>query len=178
VVLGLSVTEPLVSVVCVTEDRPEMMPWLVWNWRRQTCEDAELIVVDSSASMNAHDVEMMLMGVPRLRLCRAERPATIGKKTNIGTQLARGRYVMFWGDDDWQHPERTTRALAVMQAHEGECEMLSYRVAYFAGLRERRVKRYRQGGNAPVVATAAVPPGMAPGAQPIAARPDPLVLRC
>ena len=39
-----------VSCLCVTENRPEFMDWMLWNYDRQTWPERELVVVDSSGA--------------------------------------------------------------------------------------------------------------------------------
>ncbi|MDX6511428.1 MAG: hypothetical protein QOE36_932, partial [Gaiellaceae bacterium] len=42
----------LVSCLCVTEDRPAFLPWLLWNYRKQDYEARELVIVDSSSELS------------------------------------------------------------------------------------------------------------------------------
>jgi len=36
--------QPLISCLCVTENRPAFLPWLLWNYERQTWARRELVV--------------------------------------------------------------------------------------------------------------------------------------
>lgn len=89
---------PLVSCLCVTENRPEFMPWLLWNYTKQTYPHKELIVVDSSA---------VPFTAPGVRTVAAP-GANIPVKRNTALQAAHGGLVAWFDDDDWQHPDRLT----------------------------------------------------------------------
>lgn len=104
---------PAVSCICVTEDRPTFMPWLAWNWARQTAaEDSELIVVDSSPQQDLTWLEELPQALrPRVRLLRAEPGTWVYAKRNQGLAAAQGRLVAWFDDDDWQHPSRLEVAL-------------------------------------------------------------------
>ena len=76
-------TTPLISCLCVTEGRPEFIPWLLWCYDRQTWERRELIIVDSSpkpCSYDREDVQVI-----------AEAPGTrVAAKRNRALAAARG----------------------------------------------------------------------------------------
>jgi len=65
---------------CVTSDRPGFMPWLRWNFEKQTHKDKELLVVDSFAGISA--------------------------KRNECLDRADGDAIAWMDDDDWQAPNR------------------------------------------------------------------------
>lgn len=46
--MTIGASKPLVSCLCVTEDRAAFMPWLFWNYDRQSYARRELVIVDSS----------------------------------------------------------------------------------------------------------------------------------
>lgn len=92
-------TAPLVSCLCITEGRAPFMPWLLWGYDRQSWLHRELVIVDSSAQP---------LESPRedVRVLRADRGTSVPAKRNQALQAARGDFVAWFDDDDWQHPDR------------------------------------------------------------------------
>src|SRR5690349_4429865 len=91
---------PLISCLCVTEDRPEFMPWLLWCFDRQSHPLRELVIVDSSTEPfdpgSRSDVRVITM----------PRGTTIARKRNRAIHEAHGDIITWFDDDDWQHPEK------------------------------------------------------------------------
>lgn len=93
-------SQPLVSCLCVTEDRAAFMPWLLWGFARQTWTNKELIIVDSSR-------EACSLELPEgARLVRAAPGARVAEKRNLALEHARGEALAWFDDDDWQHAQR------------------------------------------------------------------------
>jgi glycosyltransferase involved in cell wall biosynthesis len=102
------VTRPLVSVLCVTHDRPEWMAWLARQWARQTLDDFELIVVDSTEDDEQRMKNLRVLTDrlhDRVRYVSTE-DNVVPEKYDLALDLAQGNYVVLSGDDDWQHPNR------------------------------------------------------------------------
>jgi len=94
---------PLFSCLCVTEDRPAFMPWLLWNFDKQDYEPRELVVVDSSLTPQA------LPSRPDLNVVRCPYGTGVAAKRNLALASARGAFLTWFDDDDWQHPGKLTR---------------------------------------------------------------------
>jgi hypothetical protein len=90
---------PLISCICVTENRPAFMPWLLWNFDRQRWPDRrcrskrELVIVDSSPE------PFRAAGRDDVRVVTAPPGTGVARKRNLGLQEARGEIVA-WFDDD------------------------------------------------------------------------------
>ncbi|MGC4067365.1 MAG: glycosyltransferase family A protein [Polyangiaceae bacterium] len=93
---------PLVSCLCVTERRAAFMPWLLWGFERQTYEHRELVIVDSSP-------EPLSISRANVRVLAAPPGSNVPTKRNLALDAARGDYIAWFDDDDWQHPERLER---------------------------------------------------------------------
>ena len=90
----------LASCLCVTEDRPAFVPWLLWNYRRQDHPARELVIVDSSHEPlpEPEDASVTVVRCP---------PGTsVARKRNLAVEAARGKLIAWFDDDDWQHPRR------------------------------------------------------------------------
>lgn len=92
----------LISAIMPTGDRLDLAPLAVTCFLRQTVTDSELIVIDDGAeSLAPH-----LPPDPRIRHYRNARSVSIGQKCNQACQVAHGKYIVRWDDDDWSAPER------------------------------------------------------------------------
>jgi hypothetical protein len=105
-------SESLVSCLCVTERRPAFMPWLLWNFDKQTYAAKELIIVDSSPE--PFEIERS-----DVRVVRAAPGTNVPAKRNLALGACRGQIVAWFDDDDWQHPDRLGKlASALDERHD------------------------------------------------------------
>lgn len=124
---------PLISCLCVTENRPEFMPWLLWNFRRQKYADKELVIVDSSDSpYKSRFKNIRVIHAPGLNI-----PA----KRNLALQSANGELIAWMDDDDWYHPERL-KTLAELITE--ETPIAGPKVAWFVNLFTLKAKSFVQ----------------------------------
>src|SRR5690606_18181691 len=103
--------QALVSCLCVTHERPAFREWLLWNFDKQSWPHKELIVVDSSATLAWPER-------PDLRVIACDRNS-VPLKRNIALDAVSGRYLAWFDDDDWQHPERLERAVEALERSGG-----------------------------------------------------------
>lgn len=117
----------------MTEDRPEFMPWLLWNFDRQSYRERELVVVDSSeprAPWPARD---------DIRVVEAPRGTGVAEKRNLALASARGEFVAWFDDDDWSSPLRLEVLFKTLAAGSGYAGPSR---AWFFDLPTRRFTRY------------------------------------
>ncbi len=100
-------SDPLVSLVCPTFNRPQYLRHAVELLRAQTYKRVELIVVDDSPEAARID----LRGLKDVNHVRLADQLSLGEKHNIGNAMAQGEYIGFWDDDDWYGPRRIVRQL-------------------------------------------------------------------
>lgn len=122
---------PLVSCLCVTENRHAFMPWLAWNFAKQDYAQRELVVVDSS------DVPADVPDGATVVQCA--RGTSVGQKRNLALEAARGTVVTWFDDDDWQHPRKLSILVAALR---DDCAIAGSRSAWFVDLRRRRARPY------------------------------------
>jgi hypothetical protein len=95
------------------------MVWLARQWARQTIEDFELIVIDSTEDdeqrMKTLRVLTDHLG-PRVHYVSTE-DNVVPEKYDLAVDMAQGRFVVLAGDDDWQSPRRLERSLDAIQRH-------------------------------------------------------------
>lgn len=133
--------EPLISCLCVTENRLAFMPWLLWNYDRQSWAKRELVIVDSSTTPYQSDR-------PDVRVVGAPPGTGVGAKRNLALEHARGIIVTWFDDDDWQHPQKLS-LLADALADE-RVVYAGARHAWFVDLAGGGCTRYRGSGGQPV----------------------------
>jgi glycosyltransferase involved in cell wall biosynthesis len=115
--VGLALArEPLISCLCITENRHAFLPWLLWGYDRQTWARRELVIVDSS--------EPPLEPPERsdIRVVRAAPRSSLGAKRNQALDAARGELVAWFDDDDWQHPRRLSWLVEKLQGDSVPCQ--------------------------------------------------------
>ena len=129
---------PVVSCLCVTENRAAFMPWLVWSFERQTWPNKELVVVDSSQSPLENSE-------PRVRVVPMPPGTSIAGKRNRALDEARGAYIAWLDDDDWQHPARLSDLSAPLLR--GEADLAGATSGWFIDLWKSRCAPYHPTGD-------------------------------
>lgn len=97
----------MVSCLCVTDNRPAFMAWLLWNFDRQTWQERELIIVDSSAKPYVSNRD-------NVRVIAMPQGTNVPTKRNRAIEAAQGEIVTWFDDDDWQHPSKLEWLVAAL----------------------------------------------------------------
>lgn len=119
---------PLVSCICVTQNRRFFLKQAVVQWRSaargafgfQDYQDkCELIIVDGSEVPNAWAKNWITATGEPVIYAHVPSPAhtRTGWFHNEAVRLARGRYILVWDDDDAYAPDRITKQVAALEAH-------------------------------------------------------------
>lgn len=124
---------PFISCLCVTENRPAFMPWLLWNYDRQTWPARELIIVDSSPAP-------FRSGRPDVHIIAASPGTGVAAKRNLALQAAQGEIIAWFDDDDWQRPQKLAR---LAEALAGGAPYAGSAAAWFVDLWQERCVAYR-----------------------------------
>lgn len=108
---------PLVSCLCVTEDRPEFMPWLLWNVAHQTYPDLELVIVAPFDDVLGNVAGDLVDSLPktRLRIVRVEASKTLGQRRDLALHHACGEFVAWFDDDDFSAPDRIEELVRILE---------------------------------------------------------------
>ncbi|HCF29392.1 MAG TPA: glycosyl transferase family 2 [Cyanobacteria bacterium UBA11049] len=88
-------SNPILSIIIPTRDRPHLLPRAVQSALEQTFADLEVIVVDDASTQLVE-----LPEDPRLRVIRLSKSRGGAAARNVGTDAAIGRWVMYLDDDD------------------------------------------------------------------------------
>jgi glycosyltransferase involved in cell wall biosynthesis len=94
-------SDPLVSVLIPTRDRPDFLPTALECWRRQTYPNRQVIVLDHGLHCPV-DLETVIRA--GAMLVRIPPSLTLGEALNAGVKLAAGPICLKADDDDWYGP--------------------------------------------------------------------------
>lgn len=125
---------PLVSCLCVTENRAAFMPWLLWGYDRQRWPRRELVIVDSSAA------PVLVDNRDDVRVIVAPLGMGVAAKRNWALREAGGDLIAWFDDDDWQHPDRLS---LLVDALGDDAICAGTRQGWFVDLATRRAAPYR-----------------------------------
>jgi glycosyltransferase involved in cell wall biosynthesis len=108
-------SEPLVSIVLPTYNRPHYLRLSLETARTQTYRNLEIIVQDNGSDVDPMPV-IQALGDPRIRMYR--NPTNIGQTPNIlaGISKVRGKYWALFCDDDLYMPTFIERLVAPLEA--------------------------------------------------------------
>src|SRR5918992_1112047 len=133
---GVSAEPRLASCLCVTEDRPAFLPWLLWNYAKQDYRPRELVVVDSSGE------PLTVPDDPSVTVVRCPPGTNVARKRNLAVAAARGKLITWFDDDDWQHP----RKLSILAAALGDDGVLAGPTrSWFVDLERGRARAHAGG---------------------------------
>jgi glycosyltransferase involved in cell wall biosynthesis len=125
-----------IAALAITHERPAFMPWLLWNYSKQTYGDKHLIIVDSSpAPLATKQPDVTVI---------ATDSNSVPYKRNLAIQAARaGGFdaIAWFDDDDWSHPERLTYT-AQMLTDNPEWVMAGTQWSWFVNVFTQQVKRF------------------------------------
>ena len=85
-----------------TRDRRRFVAQSIWYFLRQDYPNRELIVLDDGDD----PVDDLVPEDARIRYVGSTRSSSLGRKRNLGCELARGELVAHWDDDDWFSADR------------------------------------------------------------------------
>lgn len=105
----------LVSCLCVTDGRVELLKHSVRCFFSQCHESKELVVVYNPEDFDTKKYIETLDGP--IKLVPGHSGLSLGELRNISIQEASGEYICVWDDDDWHHPNRITRQLNAAKLH-------------------------------------------------------------
>ena len=115
---------PLVTVIVVAFNRPEMLARALRSVLSQTYRDLEVLVIDDGSSI---DLAPTVAAIHDPRISYHKRSLNLGLSgaRNRGMELARGSYIALLDDDDEWRPEKLEKQVRDLQRRE-EAYRLSY----------------------------------------------------
>ena len=108
---------PLVSVVMTTFDSAGTLDYAVRSLTAQTHANLEILIVDDCSADGTRDrLAALAAADPRIRILLNDENVGTYVSKNRAIAEAKGDYVTLHDSDDWAHPERVARHVAVMEA--------------------------------------------------------------
>jgi glycosyltransferase involved in cell wall biosynthesis len=122
-----------VSVVCPTYNRREFIPFVIEQFNKQTYPQShmELILLDDSETSNQD-----LIPPQQKNIIYVYDPIklSLGKKRNKINDLARGKYIICFDDDDYQHPKRVSYTVTRMNSCKAQLSGSTICFIYFCDI--------------------------------------------
>jgi glycosyltransferase involved in cell wall biosynthesis len=103
-------SQPLLSIIIPTRDRPHLLPRAVESALAQTIDNFEVIVVDDAST-----TPVALPEDPRLRVIHLSSSRGGAGARNVGTEAARGRWITYLDDDDRLLPHMAAVSLEAIE---------------------------------------------------------------
>jgi glycosyltransferase involved in cell wall biosynthesis len=109
-------TQPVVSVVLPTYNRPFYLKLALSSALAQTYADLEIIVQDNASSEDPSSL-ISAFGDPRVQIHRAPRSLSQTENFLAGIARASGRYIAILADDDLWRPNFIATLVTAMELH-------------------------------------------------------------
>lgn len=127
-----SVQAPLISCLCITHKRPELLKNAIRCFLQQDYSNKELVVV-----YNCNDIqtiqalrEFQSEQIRTFALDTKGQNLTIGELRNITVELSRGKFLCTWDDDDWYGVDRIKNQLSAIIKYKKKASILSHVLMY------------------------------------------------
>ena len=108
---------PLISCICVTRNRPNLLERAIMIFNLQSYINKELVIIyreddfqTSSLLERFRNAGLVLIEVPKTQ------SLTLGQLRNLGIKQCNGELICCWDDDDWYHFRRLEVQFAVIKA--------------------------------------------------------------
>ena len=104
----MSLPYPLISCICVTYNRPEMLKRAIACFEAQNYPNKELVISYPKKDETTRKLLNEIQHNPELNIIKLERDndESVGNARNIAIAKCKGDYICVWDDDDWYHPSR------------------------------------------------------------------------
>lgn len=103
----MTLSIPLISCICITKDRPELLQKAINCFKSQNYMNKELVI---SFPKNDTSTKKIIAQEQHttLKILSIERDedVSLGEARNQAIKKSNGEYVCTWDDDDWYHPSR------------------------------------------------------------------------
>lgn len=105
----MTLSTPLISCICITNNRPELLQKAINCFKSQNYINKELVVSypkndTSTKKVIAQEQNELL----KILAIEREPEVSLGEARNQAIKRSNGEYVCTWDDDDWYHPSRVS----------------------------------------------------------------------
>jgi glycosyltransferase involved in cell wall biosynthesis len=115
---------PLISCLCVSHKKPELLKRAITCFQAQSYPAKELVIVyednDPETGSFIEKEQVAASDNIQVKMVPAVPKISLGELRNIGIQTARGEFICQWDDDDWYHVDRLySQYRSVKETHAG-----------------------------------------------------------
>jgi glycosyltransferase involved in cell wall biosynthesis len=108
-------SEPIISLIIATRERAQTLAFTLASALNQDSQDFEVVVSDNVSEDETREVISRRLD-PRVRYFRTERRLSMCDNYEFALLQARGKYVIFIGDDDAVMPHGLDKLIAIIRA--------------------------------------------------------------
>jgi len=103
---------PLVTCLCITRARVELLQRSIACFRRQNYINKELLILCEDDDHSTIEYVKTISDTNiRYHIVPTDNKKTLGELRNLSIELAAGEYFCQWDDDDWYDPRRISKQL-------------------------------------------------------------------
>lgn len=124
-----------VACLCVTHERPQWLPWVVHQFRKQTYDHTLLIIVDSTVDRERNESAAYIHTFSRHSAISPKRTRCLELALETGADA-----IAWFDDDDWSHPERLEHCVSEMQRT--GASIVGHRLSYIVNAKTNRAIRW------------------------------------
>lgn len=124
---------PLISCVCVTKNRPDMLKKSIFCYMNQSYGYKNLFILSQGTEECNKEIEKYIKQLNRNDIFFFTAPETLslGSMRNTCVELATGQIICQWDDDDLYHPDRITTQFHFLRSNSSNvaslyCDFLKY----------------------------------------------------
>ena len=114
---------PLVSVIIITRDRPELLKRAIFSVAEQGYENLEIVLVDNCSRVPPDLADYAHLSLT-ISLYKTQSFVNASKSRNFGISKAKGDYICLLDDDDYYLPNHTKLLMDVF--HTDSTVMMAY----------------------------------------------------
>ncbi|NQX37632.1 Glycosyltransferase involved in cell wall bisynthesis [Pedobacter steynii] len=108
---------PLISCICITNNRPQLLQRALSCFGTQDYPRKELVISYPEGDFLTENLidQISLLSAIQIVKIERKREETLGLARNSAILAANGRYICIWDDDDWHHPNRLSQQFSVIE---------------------------------------------------------------
>lgn len=143
-------SDPLISVVTRTRDRPVLLARAARGLLAQTAppERLEWVLVNDGGAREAPETQASKLEAAGWRVKRLHHDTPVGRAAaaNVGVRACRGEYVLLHDDDDWMEPSGLADLAAGLDAAPEAAAAIGNYILVTEGMRRGRMRTIREQG--------------------------------
>ena len=120
--------QPLISCLCVTHKKPDMLQRVINCFYNQSYKNKQLVIVYEDFDTPTHEFVINSKfddNVKIIMIDSSKGKIPLGELRNISIREADGEYITQWDDDDWFDPERLLSQMEILLAENKPACVLS-----------------------------------------------------